>query len=543
MKKLSFSVLMLLCLFNFTQYAWSEQQAAPFELYPPQNTAAPAVYTKAAPVFRSDGKPWDFTGGPEVKIKIDAAKVVCRITPYQFGNNAAWYDGKNWFLDPDRIEKARQAGIRFWRWPGGSSSDNYFWEGDYSKHLTDSKGKEVGHMNKPWAVGTDDFIDFCKKTGSEAIFTVNYAAARYINVQEAASMAARWVKYCNIEKKFKVRYWEIGNEVYGPWEEGNQIEGKPQLTGDIYAKDFRIIADAMRKVDPDIYIGAVAVDTDDGSDWTGYRWWMRDMLPSLSGAADFLIQHYYYGGWPYDKNHKYMPPSNEKFFSDLSSGSEGKGNIDGMLKKYAAGQQGPLPVAFTEFNMKENPVQSIELINGLFISEVLGENIKAGFAAANLWDWKNGLDKKTNGDHGMLSSNDPSTPDATPRASYYSYALYYRAFGDKMIEAESPDPEVKVYASSFSGGELGMVIVNESSRSRTVVFDLAGFIPKGKLMGWVLTGKSLNEKQVSWNGVEGPPGGGPFPIDPIPPYQATFTSGAALRLSVQACSATGIVVY
>ena len=45
---------------------------------------------------------------------------------------------------------------------------------------------------------------------------MNYGAARYMSPQAAADLAARWVKHCNIDMKFKVRYWEVGNEVYGP---------------------------------------------------------------------------------------------------------------------------------------------------------------------------------------------------------------------------------------------------------------------------------------------------------------------------------------
>ena len=63
-------------------------------------------------------------------------------------------------------------------------------------------------------------------------------------------------------------------------------------------------------------------------------------------------------------------------------------------------------------------------------------------------------------------------------------------------------------------------------------------------MGWVLTGKGLNEKQVSWNGTAGPlGGGGPFPINTIPPYRGTFKADKPLQLAIQADSATGIILY
>jgi hypothetical protein len=355
-------------------------------------------------------------------------------------------------------------------------------------------------------------------------------------------MAARWVKYCNIEKKFKVRYWEIGNENYGPWEEGNKMEGKAQLTGDVYGKDALVIMEAMRKADPDIFIGAVAVDMDDGGDWTGYHWWMRDLLPVLKGKADYLILHQYFL-WPFAGD-VYTNPSNEAFLGNLHKLGDAWNADDQMIDKYAASEKG-IPVALTEYNMvNSNPTPTIQLINGLYTAEVLGEAVKTGYVASNYWDWRNGLDKKMQGDHGMLSMDDPSIPDGTPRPTYYSFALYTRTFGDKMVVSESSDGSVKVYASRFSGGEIGLVVVNENETNKTLTLDVSGYTPKGKYMGWVLSGKGLNDKQVAWNGQEGPSGGGgPFPIDTIAPYRDSFKTGAPLQLTVPAFSASGIVLY
>jgi hypothetical protein len=513
-----------------------------FEFWPSSNESKPTAYTKAAPAFPPEGIPWKFNAGDKVNVKIDATKVLRNVTPYQFGNNASWWSHKDWFMDPDRIEKAKQSGIKFWRWPGGSSSDNYHWDGNYGTHTKEHEGGDPTRMTQSWAVSTDDFIEFCRKTGSEAIFTVNYGAARYNDVNYAADMAARWVKYCNIEKKFKVRYWEIGNEVYGSWEEGNKMEGKAQLTGDVYGKDLLVIAEAMRKVDPDIFIGAVAVDIDDGGDWSGYHWWMRDLLPQLKGKADYLILHQYFL-WPFQGD-VYTNPSNEAFLGNLHKLGDAWNADDQMIDKYAASEKG-IPVALTEYNMvNSNPTPTIQLLNGLYTSEVLGEAIKTGYVASNYWDWRNGLDKKMQGDHGMLSMDDPSIPDGTPRPTYYSFALYTRTFGDKMVASECVDSSVKVYASRFSGGEIGLVVVNENSQNKTLSFDLTGFTPKGKLTGWILSGKGLNDKQVSWNGKEGPAGGGgPFPINSIMPYRDVFKADQPLQLTVPANSASGIVLY
>ncbi len=517
----------------------------PFELYPATNNAVPTTYTKAALPFKTEGVAWKFAYGPKVHVKIDATQVLRNVNPYDFGNNAAWYASKDWFLDPDRIEKVKEAGIKFWRWPGGSSSDDYFWDGNNQGHTTTKDGQDVAHMTQSWAVLTDDFIKFCQLTGSEAIFTANYAASRYGTVEEAADLAARWVKHVNFDMGFKVRYWEIGNELYGPWEQGNTMDGKPQLTGDYYGKDFRAIADAMKKVDPDIYLGAVCYEKDGEGEWVGHHRWTATLLPQLQGKADYLILHQYFN-FPFDTatGKIYQNPTNDVLLGDLHELEDDHGTLEKMVDENAP-QYRDLPVALTEFNiMNGNGKPTIELINGLYTSEVLGEAIKDGYAATDYWDWKNNYDKTYGGDMAMLSFNDPSVPDNTCRPSYYSYALYYRAFGDKMIACDSSDSTVKVYASRFSGGELGVVIVNENDQNRTIAFDFTGFTPKGKLMGWVLTGNDLNGVQCSWNGVDGlAGGGGPFPLDTIPNYRATFKTDKPLMIPVTAHSASGVILY
>jgi hypothetical protein len=239
-----------------------------------------------------------------------------------------------------------------------------------------------------------------------------------------------------------------------------------------------------------------------------------------------------------------VDPSNETHFGNLRELGDDLASMRKMAAETSPGQEN-LPVALTEFNiLNASPTQTIQLINGLFTAETLGEAIKDGYAASNYWDWKNGTDAKLNGDMGMLACRDNNTRDDTPRPSYYAYALYDRAFGDKMVEASSSDPAFKVYASRFSTGELGLVLINESADNRWAKFNITGFQPKGKLMGWVLSGKGLNETQVSWNGEQGPiGGGGPYPLDSIKPYRGEFKSGKILQLPLAPYSATGIILY
>jgi hypothetical protein len=522
------------------------EKPAPFTLWPSSPEATPEAYQKTAPPLVTDGKQWPDLNVPKdqtpVSIHVDLSKTLAIVTPYNFGGNLAWWDHHDWLMSEDILEKVRQSGIRFWRWPGGSSADNYFWNGDYKGYEKDASGKDRTNMNGTWAVSGDDFIAFCKKTDSQAIVTANYALARYGSVKEAAKLAADWVK--DFKKKgFPVRYWEIGNENYGLWEEGTTMVGKSTLSGDEYGKDFEVIAKAMRKADPDIYVGAVAADQDSEQEWVGYRGWLKGLVPEVQKSADYLILHQYFM-WPFDQSNNYTNPTPQVLFSNLAKLGDAMGNIKSATTKYVPGATA-LPVALTEFNLvNASPKETIELLNGMFTTEVLGEHIRAGYVNSNHWDLRNSLDKKLGGDHALLSMEDPSIPDGTPRPSYYAYVLYKNAFGDHLVESSSSDTQVKVFASRFKGGEAGVVVVNETDSPRQVQLSLGDASFKGQWQGWVMTGKDIHAKQVTWNGQAGPEnGGGPFPVDPIPPYRGTFVPAQPVTLTIPATSACGFVIY
>jgi hypothetical protein len=298
----------------------------------------------------------------------------------------------------------------------------------------------------------------------------------------------------------------------------------------------------MRDVDPEIRIGAVAVDVDSGDEWTGYRWWMRDMLPVVADSADFLISHNYFL-WPFE-GAKFVNPSPDKIFANVGKVAKARSDIDEMVKKYTQ-RTASLPIVLSEFNVvNASAPQTIQLVSGLFTAEVIGEGIKAGYEGINIWDWKNGLDPKLQGDHGMLATADSSVPESTPRPTFYAYALYDRAFGSRMLDASSSDPRVKVFASRFAAGEVGAIVVNEASSAITLNVDIGRASPRRTAVGWLLDGADLDSKQVRWNGVGGPEGGGgPFPIAAIPPYVARFEANQPIRLDLPPNCAAGIVFY
>lgn len=177
------------------------------------------------------------------------------------------------------------------RWPGGCFADGYHW-----KDGIGPRNKRPVRPNLAWGgiesnqFGTDEFIDFCREVGAEAYITVNVGSG---SPQEAAE----WVEYCNgglnttygrlraeygHPEPYGVKYWGIGNELYGSWEIGH-------MDADTYARKVIEFAEAMRKVDPSIKIIAV------GWFWGGSEgeYWNRKVLEVAGDHIDYLSLHTY----------------------------------------------------------------------------------------------------------------------------------------------------------------------------------------------------------------------------------------------------------
>ena len=101
------------------------------------------------------------------------------------------------------------------RYPGGSYADIYHWRdntapGGYVAPDTDF----------------DHFMAGVQRAGAQAMVIANYGTG---TPQEAAD----WVRYANVTKGYGVKYWEIGNELYGnghygaTWEADNHADKSP----------------------------------------------------------------------------------------------------------------------------------------------------------------------------------------------------------------------------------------------------------------------------------------------------------------------------
>ncbi len=136
--------------------------------------------------------------------------------------------------------------------------------------------------------GTDEFIEYCRAIEAEPYICVNMGSG---TMDEAQA----WVEYCNgtgntswanlrrangHAEPYRVRYWGLGNEMYGGWQIGN-------MSAHDYVKKARAFAMVMKRTDPTIQLV--------GCGQNGWSEWDEIVLGGLAELVDFHSIHLYTG--------------------------------------------------------------------------------------------------------------------------------------------------------------------------------------------------------------------------------------------------------
>lgn len=172
-----------------------------------------------------------------------------------------------------------------------SEESNQFGTGDYFP----DRYYPVSHSHP------DEFIEWCRALGTEPYICLNMGTG---TLEDALG----WLEYCNgsgntyyanLRRKnghdapYGVKYWSLGNEVWGPWQVG-------QMESQDYAKKAFQWAKALRLLDPSIKLiscgGAWShkllyspCSTSDVE--TGYADWDRVTLRKLAPVVDYHSVH------------------------------------------------------------------------------------------------------------------------------------------------------------------------------------------------------------------------------------------------------------
>jgi hypothetical protein len=492
------------------------------------------------------------SGNVTDSLTIDVNKVLVKTPLYVYGNNSNLWMGQM-VTQANLVQYITDLSPNVIRGPGGSISDIYFWNGtdaqpapaDAPATLLDATGASstagywYGGNAASWTFSLDNYYKLLAQTNSTGILTVNYGYARYGTsadpVAAAAHLAADWVRYDNGRTKF----WEIGNESYGNWEAGYNIDpnqnkdGQPAIsTGAVYGKHVNVFADSMRaaasEIGATIYIGATLYQESPASytDNTT-KTWNAGVLQNAGTAVDYFIVHNYFT--PYN--------TNSGVADILSTATSVPSSMMSYVTQQITDAGVPLkPIALTEWNISATgSKQMVSYIAGIHAANTLGSLIKNQFGEASRWDFANGY---SNGDDmGLFNIGDePGAPLWNPRPAFFYLYYFQKCFGDRMVydTLKRTNNDVTTYSSTFSSGQAGTVLINSGSLSHLVSIDFQHFPAGNKYYWYILTGGTDNAPfsgQVYVNGT-GPSTatGGPLNYATLKAYSAPLTGTIKISL-------------
>jgi hypothetical protein len=341
------------------------------------------------------------------------------INPFVYGANyGPWA-----LVSPDMLPKAYDAGLTFYRYPGGNWGDD----------------------NDLTSFHIDLYSALFNKTKATPSISVRLENG-------TPEKAAELVRMVNIEKKLNVVYWSIGNEP--------DLFPNPDVQAN--SKLWREIALAMRKVDPAIkFIGPDVSQFPPNSTPNPYlderREWVREFLKMNGDLVDIVAIHRY----PFP-----LTNTSSTTIAEMRANVAEWETIIPELRKVVREATGrDLPVAITEVNSHWSNSLGGEATpdshyNAVWWAAVLANLIETQIDLVTFFALYSTDDS---GSFGMLNRYNP-------RPTYYTYQLYKR-FGSILLEAESADPDVVVLAAKQKDGKLTLLVVNLADNPKTFTLD------------------------------------------------------------------------
>jgi hypothetical protein len=440
------------------------------------------------------------------QITVTPAQSLATVPGTAIGINASTYDGS--LLDSQVPGLLRSAGISLVRLPGGSESDQYDW-----KTNTDVIG------NYTEAVGFDQFMSVIRKAGAQAMVTVDYGTGNTIGQRDGSAetgpqIAADWVRYANVEHHYGIKYWEIGNEIYGNGTYGADWEadahctttptGGPVTLGSepgqtyncgpaTYAANVATYISAMKAVDPHISVGVVLTASGAPNNWpdgvtnpvTSPQSWNQTVLTALGNKVGFADVHFY------PQNPSNVTPPGPTDAGLLASSAEIPAAVTALRAEFATwAGNASIPIMITETNsVSSNPgKQTVSVVNALWVEQDYLTWLENGVSNVDWWQIHNGIVTSGDngaalsgsadyGDYGVLSDGSCGTlpsstgggaqvcePAAeTPFPAYYGLQMLSRFIqpGATLVAASSSQGLVQVFAARTGGGQLRVMIVND----------------------------------------------------------------------------------
>lgn len=349
------------------------------------------------------------------------------ISPYLFGTNY----GPMHAVSLDVLPLAENGGFTALRFPGGAWTDTV--------------------DMKPFQI--DQFIALTKQMGAIPTISVRLLGGQ-------PETAAELVRYTNIQKKYGVTYWSIGNEpnIYTLLKQADY-----EYTPDDLNKDWRAIALAMKAADPTIKLmGPELSQWNETYDATpkdpAKRDWMTEFLKSNGDLVDVVSVHRYPMFSPTNGpvTVQQLRENTRKWIKEVEY-------LRSLIREIVGHN---LPIAITEVNSDPSAAALQEVspdsfYNAIWYADVLGQLMNADVFMVNQWV----LSQRSTG-LGLFKGSEI-------QPTYYVFPLY-KNFGSEQLYAASGVTDVDIFAAKRADSTLTLMVINLSDVEQRIPLQVKG---------------------------------------------------------------------
>ena len=431
---------------------------------------------------------------------------------------------------PEIVNLLKQQRSGMYRFPGGNFLSAHDWRnaiGDPDKRPP--TWDPVWSAVQPNDVGTDEFLTLCELLGVDAFISVNagFGDARsaaeeveYVNGSPDTPMGK--LRAANGHPApYNVKWWGIGNEMYGSWQFGHMALSQ-------YVIKHNMFAQAMRMVDPAITLLATGATPDEmtiyglslrttgklipdygsDADWTG------GLFARCFDNVDVMSEHFYsYAGQRFDhasgvrpgafNRAAYMVKVDESLVEwARRPANRVRGKVehyDEYLQRIPALKTRRIPMAIDEWaytgagnNLKGSLANAMvlqEMFRHSDLIKMAGHTMGTAAIEYNATEAAlntTGLLFKLYRDHFGV------TPVALDGNSPVPAPLYPVGADQPRINAGSPTYPLDVGAALTTDGRfLTVAVVNPTESAQMLDLSVRGITLRGSGRVWMMTGPSL----------------------------------------------------
>ncbi len=389
----------------------------------------------------------------------------------------------------DTLALLKQLDGTMYRWPGGNFVSGYNWRDGIG-----DRDRRPPRKNPAWTgvehndFGTDEFIDFCREIGTEPVVAVNTGFGDDYS-------AAQWVEYCNRgtdtiggswraknghKKPYGVKYWCVGNEMFGPWQLGFM-----QLSH--YVQKHNLVAQAMWDADPSLQLIGVGSfgEINSKNDPEQKHHWTEGMLRECADYMNYISEHFYRGRTPWAPEEPNLIGHVNLLKESIVQKAQGHRKLQ---KELGLLDTRPVPIAMDEWNYWHQPYVYGELGCAYDLSDALG-------VAIGLHEYSRNSDIIQMAHYAqtvnVIGCIKTTKTDAFFDATALPLMLYRHHYGSIPIAVEGNHAGAALdVAAAWTADRkaITLAVVNPNRQAKVVEFKLDAIKPQAKGAVWTIAG-------------------------------------------------------